>query len=99
MFYFGFEANCKLLFQLSSHVASKDDAALHQSDIDKFFSDNVCVCEEELDENDIPDDAEECEKSVCDGLRIEAWDQEMKNETCLCFDEDDEPIDSSEEGN
>lgn len=92
----------KLLFQLSSQVASKDGAALQkESDREKFFSDHICVCDEELEESDIPDDAEECEKTFCDGLRIDAWDAQMKNETCLCFDDDDEPIDesSSEEGN
>lgn len=90
-----------LLFQLSSHVASKDSAALPdsaalaESDAEKFFSEHICICPEDVEEA-IPVDGIECEKSECDDQKMQAWDLSMQNETCVC-DNDDDDDDNAED--
>lgn len=85
----------KLSFQLSLHVASKDITALTDSDVEKFFSEHICLCEADVEETN-PEDGVECEQSECDDRKMQAWDLLMQNETCICEDDEDEnPDDQS----
>lgn len=85
----------KLLFQLSTQVASKENAALEESPENSFFEENICFCDEDFEDEEIPADAIECDKSECADRKMLEWDAQMQNVTCICDDDDDA---SNEEG-
>lgn len=88
------------MFQLSTQVASKRNAALKESRENNFFEENICICDEDVEE-EIPDGAIICDDQTCADRKMEEWDAQMQNETCICEGDDDDDEDdesSSEEG-
>lgn len=76
--------NCELSFQLFTQAVSEKNAGFSLKSHAEFLEPDICYCDEDYDDGELPPGVEDCDADLCSEKLLEDWAKKNSDKICIC---------------